>query len=477
MQGSGSLEKFFLFSAGSMRTILAPITSNFIVRSFLRTDSLRILAAAGARLVFLAPEGKVDYYRSEFPGEHIVFDILPPYGATRRERWWRFIEIVSIHTRTTAIMQRSELYRRGSQENFPMRLAWFLVKSIFRQCGRFHLWRACIRKGYGYAPSDRRVVTLFDRYRPDLVYAPTLLPADMAILKEAKKRGIATAGMVLSWDNLYSKTMLRVHPDILLAHTDSIKRQAQILGDYPAARIRVVGIPQYDNYFQKKDIMPRDQFIRSLGGDPAKKLIVYALSGKSGLAIEYGVIEGLWRMRETGRIPTHRDAEVLVRPYPRFDLPAGVRERIKNQYGFLAPPAMARVGTGKDGWEFDAQAMRLLANTLAHADVIITMYSTFFIEGAVFDRPLVGIAFDGGPARDFWNSAKRFFAWDHLAEIKPLGGIRLVESEEALADAINEYLTHPERDREGRAAIVAQQCTVTDGRAGERVAQILLDDL
>ncbi len=321
---------------------------------------------------------------------------------------------------------------------------------------------------------DRRVAALFDRYRPDLVYAPTMISPDMAILKEAKKRGIKTAGMVLSWDNLYSKTMLRVHPDLLLAHTASIKRQAETLGDYPAERIRVVGIPQYDRVFRKQGLMPREQFIASLGGDPAKKLIVYALSGKAGLSIEYDIIEMLWRLREGGSVPLMRDAEVLVRPYPRFDLPEPALKRITKQYGFLAPPSMAHAGTGKDRWEFDERALALLVNTLHHTDLIITMYSTFFIEGAACDKPLIGIAFDGTQKNDFWNSAARFFQWDHLAEIKPLRGIRLVRSEAELAEAIRAYLRNPYQDREGREKIVAQQCGFTDGKAGERVGQALL---
>lgn len=458
--------------AGGMKTILIPITSNFIIRSFLRTDAMGIFAAADMRLVFLAPEGKVDYYRREFPGERIVFDILPPYALTRRERWWRFIEVASIHTRTTAMMQRSALYRSGSRETLFARVAWFLVKSILRQCGRFRLWRRCIRAGYGLMPSDRRVAALFDRYRPDAVYAPTMLSGDMAILKEAKKRGIKTAGMVLSWDNLYSKTLFRVHPDVLLVHTPSIKKQAEMLGDYPASRIRVVGIPQYDRVFRQQGLMPREEFIASLGGDPAKKLIVYALSGKQGLSIEYDIIEMLWRLRDAGSIP--RDMQVLVRPYPRFDLPETVMQRITKQYGFLAKPAMAHAGTGKDSWEFDERALTLLVNTLHHADLIITMYSTFFIEGAAAGKPLIGIAFDGGQKNDFWNSAARFFEWDHLAQIRPLGGIRLVRDEAELARAIRNYLENPDQDRDGRESIVVQQCHYTDGKSAARMAAILL---
>lgn len=456
-----------------MKTILIPITSNYIIRSFLRTDALGLLTRGDIRLVFLAPPDKIEYYRHEFPGENLLFDVLPPTAVSRSECVWRFIEVASVRTRTTAIIQRTMLYRAGTRQMGFLRILAFTGKSILRTFGGWRWWRRCLRGVYGWFPTDRAVTLLFEKHHPDLVYAATMLSPDMPFLKEAKKRRIPTAGMVLSWDNLYSKTILRVHPDLLLVHTPSIRRQAERLGDYPDERIKVIGIPQYDRVFRKEGLMPRPEFLASIGANPGKKLVVYALSGKQGLSIEYDIIKMLADMRSSGKVPALSNAEVLVRPYPRFDLPVEAMERIKKQYGFRVESSMAHAGTGNDSWEFDEASITLLINTLHHADLIITMYSTFFIEGAVAGKPLIGIAFDGEQKNDFWNSASRFFEWDHLAEIKPLGGIRLVRSPEELADAVAGYLAHPERDAEGRKRIVAQQCAFTDGKASERMAGIL----
>jgi CDP-glycerol glycerophosphotransferase (TagB/SpsB family) len=138
---------------------------------------------------------------------------------------------------------------------------------------------------------------------------------------------------------------------------------------------------------------------------------------------------------------------------------------------------MAHAGSGRDAWEFDERALDLLANTLYHADVVITMYSTFFIEGALADKPLIGIAYDGGRKTDFAQSAARFFEWDHLAQIRPLDGIRLVHSDGELADAVREGLEHPAARAENRKKIVRQQCQYTDGMSGARTARVLLDML
>lgn len=456
-----------------MRTILIPITSNFIVRSFLRADSFGLLAARpDVRLIFLAPQEKCAYYQSQFAAKNAVF--MPfPEGAERSriEGIYKWIETASIHSRTAAMLQFSEFFRRGSQASGIVRLPRFMLKRIFWALGRWRWWREFLRRSYWYLPS-RHFTEILEREKPDLVFSATMLPRDMAILKEAKQRGIRTAGAVLSWDNLYSKTALRVRPDLLLAHTPSIREQAARLGDYPRDRTVVTGVPQYDRHFRREGVMPRARFLVSLGGDPKKKLVVYGLSGKMGLDIDFEVIGML--AEDIDRMGLRDTVEVLVRPYPRYDLPEEKLSRIRRDYRFLATASMAHVGTGRDNWEFDEAALSLLGNTLAHADLVITMYSTFFIEAAIFGAPLIAIAFDGETPRDYANSAVRFFEWDHLAEIQPLNGVWRAGSREELTHAVETYLQNPDLHADGRRKIVAQQCAFTDGKAGRRVAEALI---
>ena len=111
---------------------------------------------------------------------------------------------------------------------------------------------------------------------------------------------------------------------------------------------------------------------------------------------------------------------------------------------------------------------------LAHADLVITMYSTFFIEAAIFDKPLIAIAFDGFKKLDYWNSAERFFEWDHLKEIGELGGIWRVKSREELLAAINFYLANPGHLKDGRKKIVLRQTQFRDGQSAKRVADAIL---
>lgn len=455
-----------------VKTILIPITSNFFIRNFLRTDTARILAArSDIRLVLLAAENKVAYYRREFPLPNVEFAVLPDVRRSGTERLFSFLETASIHSRTTAMLHSWRLHRTRSQVVYPVRLAAFVMRRTLWHIGKFRIWRQAIRGAYDLAPS-RAMRAVFDRYRPDLVFAATMLPRDAAVLKEAKKRRIKTVGMVLSWDNLYNKTLLRVHTDTLLVHTNAIREQAVTRGDYPRERITIVGIPQYDDYFRRSRIVPRKEFMVSIGADPSKKLILYGFSGKAGLAIDYDIVDILAHAVRQGEI--RKPVEVLLRPYPRYDFADSKLAVLRGQYGFLAESSAAHVGGGKESWEFDDRAISFLANSLAHADIVITMYSTFFIEAAIFDKPLIAIAFDGRQTADYWNSAGRFFDWDHLRPLKAMNGIWRVESREELVRAINAYLENPSCLHKGREEIVRTQCQFTDGKSGMRVADALL---
>ncbi len=457
-----------------MKTILIKFSDSFFVRNFLRTDIFHIISATkDVRMVFLAPKEKLEYYRKEFPGERVLFDIYKETRFFLIERLFRFIETASIHSHTITIMQKTDFVRTKGQKWLLIRLWWYGIRRLLWQFGRFRWWREVIRLSYWLLPS-RSFARALEKWKPDLIYCPSMVYTDFRLLKEAKKRGLKTLGMILSWDNLHSKTLLRVFPDDLIVHTDDTREQVVRYTNYPIARMHISGLPHYDRYFRRTDVISRDVFMKSIGADPAKKLIVYAVSGKAGLHIDMGIIKMIREAIEKKDII--EDAEILFRAYPRYDFSMEKVRYLTHELGCVARPVMRHVGEGRDSWEFDEEAISFLVNTLAHADAVVALYTTFFIEAAIFDKPLIAVGFDER-AVSHWDSAKRFFEWDHLRELYALGGIRRVESRGELINAINAAFRNPKELHEGRMRIVERQSQFTDGKSGERVAGIILDIL
>ena len=439
----------------------------------MRTDAVqKILRRGDIRLVLLVPENKLEYYRKEFPDTRILFDVIPTIRNLKIEKLFNFIERFSIHTRTVYMIFRSE-YEKTKNLSWFRRIGTFTAKFLLWWVGQFSWWRRVVRAVYYAIPSTAGGY-FFKKYNPDMVFCPYMIFTDYVFLKEAKKAGIATLGMTQSWDNLYSKTFLLVHPDYLVVQTDKIKDQARGMGDY-RGDLWVCGIPQYDRHFTKQDTVSREEFFKKIGADPAKKLLVYAFSGKQGLHLDFDVLNIINEARKHGEFL--EEVEILARPYPRTDFPQEKLERIRRDYGIISFSATKHVGGGDADWEFDEESIWMLENTLAHADVVITMYSTFFIEAAIFNKPLIGVAFDGLKKMPYWDSASRFFEWDHLRDIRPLDGIWLVENAKELIHAINTYLKNPGYQGVGREKIVRQQAQFTDGRSAQRVADVILQIL
>ena len=455
-----------------MKTILIKFDNSFFVRNFLRTDIVAILSSApDVRMVCIAPEKKLEYYRKEFSDARIVFDLCPETRFFLSERVFRFVETASIHSHTVTLLHKTDFVRAKGQKALITRIGIYATRRLLWQLGRFQWWRSIIRFAYRSLPSNTFSAALA-KWKPDVVYCSSMVYTDFRLLKEAKKGGFKTLGMILSWDNLHSKTLLRVFPDHLIVHTDDTMKQVMRYTNYPKERMRISGIPQYDRYFRRTGVVSRDEFIRSIGGDPSKKLIVYAVSGKAGLHIDLGIVKMLRDAIKNHAIA--RDAEILFRAYPRYDFSQEKVAHITRELGCLVRPVMTHVGEGRDNWEFDEDAISFLANTLAHADAVVALYTTFFIEAAIFDKPLIAVAFDERTV-SYWDSAKRFFEWDHLRALYALGGIKRVESRIVLIEAVNASFENPSALHEGRMRMIARQSQFTDGKSGERVARIILN--
>jgi hypothetical protein len=93
------------------------------------------------------------------------------------------------------------------------------------------------------------------------------------------------------------------------------------------------------------------------------------------------------------------------------------------------------------------------------------------IDGAVFDRPQVGPAYDDSPSRKYDLTCKELYLHEHFLPITRSGGIEIANSREELIRAIRLGLEDPGRLKDARKKLVREVCTYDDGRATERVAR------
>jgi hypothetical protein len=311
--------------------------------------------------------------------------------------------------------------------------------------------------------------------RPSLVFCTKQTSlATIAPVLAARSLGIPTATFIFSWDNLTTKGHIVAPFDHFLVWGDRMRQE--LLQYYPhvtPGSVHAVGSPQFDFYARRDLLLPREEFLRSVGADPARPLICYT-GGDAGTCPEDpGHLRILLDLARTGAI--RGNPQVLLRPMPVDD---GSRyDTVRRAYPELifAPPAWVH-----DASRHWAAAMplpadaQLLLNLVRHASLNINVASTMTIDFAINDKPVVNIAFDvASPpplGRPLWHL---YYQFDHYRTVVELGAARVARSPGELAGHVNAYLANPSLDRDARRRLVQMQLEYSSGRSAERIADVL----
>lgn len=440
-----------------MRTIFITSFHPIVSRNILASPVLDLLlGGGGVRVVILYPDGRIKrkFFNGEFSREGVVLEGISR-GITRREACMKYVALAAIDTCSLAIKRVTEMGGRG---------AW-LARAIanrapFRRCIRWLDARVTPAGGFG---------ALCERYTPAVVFATDVQNEyDVRLLHEAERRGIATVGMVRSWDNLAAKGLIRCIPDVLVVNNDIVAREARALHGVPEERIRVVGIPHYDRYLGEPP-HPRGEFMRRFHLDPARRYVLYAPTGDRYLkenALDREIIELSARLLP----PTH---QLLVRLPFSDDVSLGTLPRLPNVV--VMQPGGKYLGDDdfSKNNELTREDDEWLRDMLFHSDLVVAGPSTMCIDGVLYGKPVILVGFDGHRKLPYYRSVRRYYDYDHWQPLLAARGVRLAGNPDEFAEYLTLYLRDPHRDAEGRKRIVREQCGELDGRASERLTEVL----
>jgi CDP-Glycerol:Poly(glycerophosphate) glycerophosphotransferase len=282
-----------------------------------------------------------------------------------------------------------------------------------------------------------------------------------------------------SWDNFTNKLLPVRRVNRLVVWNDLMRDQAIDLHGYQPDEIRVAGVPQFDGYFRSLLGQPpglsREAFFRKIGADPSRRLVTVTTTPRELYPHHDHVLRVLTAAVDAGRLP--HPTQVLVRLHPRDDIDA-YREFASVPHLLIEKPFRQTVTTG-DGLAIDImpEHQQHLADTMRHSDVVVNVASTIAIEASIFDTPVVNVSFDGEAPLEFARSARRYYSFTHYANITRHCAVRVAEQPGQLVEWVGRYLQDPALDRDGRRAVVAEQCQFLDGRSAERVAAYVAEEL
>lgn len=353
--------------------------------------------------------------------------------------------------------------------------------------------KALIQAQSRFTPDPGLYTDLFEKYQPDLVVAST--PGwriDRYLLREASRRGVRTATVIVGWDNPSSYAIPGAFVDYAICWSQVQKDELVYGSDWDVDRVYIGGMPSYDGYFRKTWLMPKDEYFRKHGLDPGRKLVSYA-SSFVHFAPNFPNVEALAKLVASDTLA--EPSQLLVRLHPSHfqDKPkmfAEERERIfalENQYPHMHVVRPVALG-GSLGY-YGGEDMDEKSSMMAHSDVMVTVYSTMLVETAAHDTPMVASVIDtpggwdsvrsasDGKQKKYSLALKDIGDWPTHQRFRRAKAGRVAEDEEQLAEALNAYLKDPSLDAAERRNFIEDEITYTDGTAGKRTAEYILSIL
>jgi len=422
-------------------------------------------------IVILVKPEKKEFFSKIFSDTNINVESYAIHRCNIIERLVLSLARSSIKTNTN-LWSKMRSYKRGDSGFIA---TWFKRTHAFL-LGNQNWYKRFIRFVIIKFKSDNNLISLYDKYKPDVLFATSLsnYGFDVPIAKEAKRRGLKIIGMIRSWDGLSSHGLVRVAPDFWILQNEFLKDMAIKHQVAKANQVEVVGIPYYDFFLDKSLRLTREEYCRLHNLDPDKKIILYCGMGDFLFKREGDFIDIFEEIMEEGKIV--EPAQIIYSAHPKF---LSSIEKVKASKHLQIAPKVTYTNEEHQVWEQELVHTKNLINLIYHADVLVMGASTMAIDAAVLDRPVVCIGYDGlDKNMNYWESVKRFYdLYTHFEALLECKGVKVAYSQDELINYINSYLKNSSQDNEGRKRIINLLVSPYEGNSGKRLERVVTKEI
>ncbi len=453
-----------------MKTIFITAFHPFISKNILNTDVFGILKKReDLKIILLVPAAIKDFFENNYRSGNVAIEGIDPapFSNSRSNNFFSKAAFLFIYTYWIRRKRRDYLSQHPSFYNFLKfhvftAVEWLLSgHKVLNRIFRFFDWHFSPRDFYK---------DYFEKYNPDIIFSTDVYDDfDQTLIKEAKIRKVFVVGMVRSWDNNFSKGLMRHFPDKLIVNNEVIKKEAVELHNYPEKDIFIGGLSQFDDYL-KAPFKSREEFFKLVGGDPEKKTIFFSPGRRELSETNTAICRTLKVAKKNGILP--KDIQFFIRNHPTHP-DITLKEKFKSNQDFIVEMPGVIKDSGKF-LEFSMRDNRHLIDTLYYSDVVVWIATSICLDSLMFDKPQIVINFDCPKSKSYWSSIRRFHDEDHMRAFFKTGAVKSAVSLKQLIDYVKEYLNNPSIDREGRKKAVLQQLWKADGKSSERIVNFIL---
>lgn len=318
--------------------------------------------------------------------------------------------------------------------------------------------------------------TLLKKNKVDVVWSITgFIKHEFLLLHAAKTLKLKLLGSILSFDNITTRGWLSIDFNHFFVWNDInqnelLRVQKKITKDC----ITITGAPQFDFYYKEHFGWEKRFWLNQLKL-PNDRLII--LFGGGYFTITPGEENWLKEIDEAisaGEIKNNPILLFRIHPNDPINRWEKILKESKNVI-FDNPWKSDVNNPGQTN--IDNFSICKLVSTLMYSDVHINTSSTLTLDGAVFDKPQIGPAYDSLGRKEYDMVIKDLYEREHYKPITYSGGLQLAYSRNELISLINEALVFPNKYARQRKEMIETLITYSDGMASFRLLEGIIKNV
>lgn len=313
---------------------------------------------------------------------------------------------------------------------------------------------------------------MFEELRPDaLLTSWPFFRQELLLARLASLMQLPLCAPIASFDNITTRGWIPATFDTyFLWNQYNVRELHRAYPETHDVPVTIVGAPQFDFYWDDSYVWDEKTWRKTLNLPADCPVILFGAGHYQIVPHEPHWLQQLDEAVERGEIPGQ--PIILFRRHPNDPLDRW--QSVLNQARHVVYdnpwPEGKTVAARTNVRRTDIER---LASTLKHTAVHINASSTMTIDGAIFDRPQIGPAYDDRSGRRYDRIVKDLYEREHFLPITYSGGLDVVCSREEMVAAVRTAFEHPEQRAEGRKRLVREICAFTDGKSTERLNRAL----
>lgn len=309
----------------------------------------------------------------------------PLYSSRRILNYTSYLSRVRQKEQSSAYMKRHEQHL-----GLKSPIIYLKRHELGRSFLSSNLFQSTLRTFDGLVPPDSSIVHYLESNRPDVVVTSPHnknSQDEFEYIKAAKKLGIPTTTLVFSWDNLTTKGLLYVIPDLIMVWNQNQFNTATKIHKIPSDKIVITGAPVFDGWIDsEKLLMERKLFNKKTGLDNNAPFLLYLGSAGGIVRDENRNDDETWLILKLLQAihkhpnPHIKKMKILVRPHPAH---FKYFEQLEEEQVMVWP---------KRGELPDSeQALQIFYNSLHYCVATFGINTSAMLEAIIADKPCITI--------------------------------------------------------------------------------------